>query len=352
MRAIVMRSFGSPAELVTEDVELPEPGPGEVRVRVRAAFVSRTRDVDTRSGLQPVFSRAVSLPHILGGDCAGVVDVVGVGTPQRLIGTRVAVSCGVTCGRCEACRSGATWGCGSPTVVGVHRPGSYAEAVVVPVANVEELPDEVSFATGAVLVANGPLAAAQLDAGGVTSGSWALVPGASGSLGSIVAAIAVKRGARVIALSRRPAAMAALQGLGVEAVLDPRRDDLTEVLLGLTGHGVDVTIDNVASAELWARYAPALAPMGRVVISGVLGDGPLSLDPRAWYFKSLSLIGLRTADARHAAAFWDAARADGVQIPEDLIQSYPLEQAAAAHASLEQGDKLGHYVLTMDGRAP
>ena len=89
MRAVVMRGFGDPGVLEIEDVPDPSPQRGEALVRVAAVEVSRTRDVAARSGRHP-FSRQITLPHVLGGDFAGVVEAVGDGVDPALAGQRVA----------------------------------------------------------------------------------------------------------------------------------------------------------------------------------------------------------------------------------------------------------------------
>ena len=88
MRAVVMTSFGGPEVLGVGDVAAPVPAPDEVRVAVAAVEVARTRDIATRGGEHP-FSRHVNLPHVLGGDCVGVIDALGdiagfQGLPQMM----------------------------------------------------------------------------------------------------------------------------------------------------------------------------------------------------------------------------------------------------------------------------
>ena len=206
MRAVVMRAFGDADVLEWEDVGEPSLGPGEVLVRVGAVAVSRTRDLATRTGRHP-FSRAVSLPHVLGGDFAGVVEGVGAGVDAGLAGRRVAASCSCPCGVCVPCRTGREPQCSSLEMLGIHRWGSYAELVAVPAANLEELPDDISMSQAAALAANGPIAHTQLEVAEVAAGTWVLVTGVTGALGSLLVALAHARGARVVGLSRRTAAI-------------------------------------------------------------------------------------------------------------------------------------------------
>src|SRR5512143_3515263 len=103
MRAILLDQHG-PAEnlrLVT-DYPVPEPGPDQVRVRVRAAALNRL-DQWVREGWPGI---KLSLPHILGADAAGEVDLPGPGVEGWTAGERVVVNPGLACGHCERCLSG------------------------------------------------------------------------------------------------------------------------------------------------------------------------------------------------------------------------------------------------------
>jgi NADPH:quinone reductase-like Zn-dependent oxidoreductase len=228
-------------------------------------------------------------------------------------------------------------------MMGIHVPGSYADLVAVRAANAYETPADLSYTDTAMLAANGPIALAQLEAGGVGPGTWVLVAGASGALGSTLVALAAARGARVVALSRRPAETS--DGLGAEAVLDPLREDLADALRERTGgHGVDVVVDNVTIAEIHSRYMPALAVRGRVVVSGAIGLAPLQLDPGPFYVRSQSMLGVRSATRRIIETFWEHV-ADGLRLPPAPTRCFPLEDAAAAHTALARGEKIGHFVL-------
>ncbi|HZO37574.1 MAG TPA: zinc-binding dehydrogenase [Solirubrobacteraceae bacterium] len=350
MRAIVMEEFGQPGVLQLREIAPPEPGPGEALVRVRATFVALGRDVVVRSGGHPVFRKLVKLPHVLGGEHAGIVDAVGPGVSDDLVGARVAVSSIVYCGVCASCEASEPWDCAAVAAIGIQRPGSYAELTCVPVGNLRLLPDSVDFAQAAIFAANGPLASAQLAAGDVSAGTWVLVPGASGSLGTLLVALAARRGARVIATTRERRGAAALEELGAEVVLDTNDPELAGTLLKLTGRGVDVVVDNVALGTLWERYWPAVARRARVVFAGRAANSfePLPVNIVELYMRWVTLTGVNMSDPRYIAPFWEQMRAAPIALPADLIATFPFESAAAVHAQIEQGRKLGHFVLTID----
>jgi NADPH:quinone reductase-like Zn-dependent oxidoreductase len=341
MRAVVMRAFGAADVLAVEDVQAPDPGPGEALVRVGAVAVSRTRDVATRSGRHPFSKQVKELPHVLGGDFAGVVERVGPGVDEGLAGRRVVASCSATCGECAACRSGREPECPDLEMLGIHRWGSYAELVAVPMQSVHELPEDMGMAEAAALGSTGPIAGAQLALAGLAPGAWVLITGATGALGSTLTALATEQGARAIALSRRPEAVAGSPA----ATLDAAEEDLAGVLMELTGGaGVAAAIDNVCSADVFARYLPALAIGGRVVISGTIGMEVLPVPAGPFYLRGQSLLGLRTATPRDHEAFWAQVRA-GFRLPADALRTLPIEAAAEAHAGIESGAAAGHAVL-------
>lgn len=349
MRAVVMRAFGDPDVLRMEELPTPSPEAGEALVRVAAVEVSRTRDVAVRSGGHP-FSRSVTLPHVLGGDFAGVVEAVGDGVADSLVGQRVAAMNTHTCGVCAACRSGRDYECIQLEMVGIHRWGSYAEFTRVPAGSLHVLPDEIDMAEAAALAATGPIALAQLRTAAVGEGSNVLITGVTGALATVLAVLAPRFGARVTGLTRRVGAVA--PGLGL-SVLDSGRADLTQAILKATaGKGPDAVIDNVAAADVFDRYFPALANGARIVISGAIGTPglPVLQVPAApLYVRSISLLGVRTATTRATLDFWDLVR-DGFRLPAGLVQEGPLENAPAAHDAVINGSAVGHTVLRVSDR--
>lgn len=347
MRAVVMRSFGDADVLELEDVADPVLRAGEALVRVGAVEVSSTRDIATRTGRHP-FSRQVALPHVLGGDFAGIVEATGSGVDPGLIGQRIAASNSRSCGDCAACRAGNEAQCADLTMLGIHRWGSYAELVTVPADNLNRIPDDVTLAEAAAMAATGPIALTQLQVGQVSEGSWLLVTGATGALATMIATVAADLGARVIGLSRRPEAIP--PALDLAARLDNDDEDLAEAILTLTsGTGVSTAVDNVANGGVFARYFPALAIGGRVVISGAVSGSEPSLLPvpaAPFYIRSLSLLGVRTTTLRDVGAFWELVHG-GLRMPQGLIHELPLDDASVAHAQIAAGLSVAHTVLSV-----
>lgn len=134
MRAVV---YSGPLTLEWLDVPAPEPAPGEVVVRVSAAGICGSELEGVRS--QSPFRVP---PLVMGHEFAGVrVDT----------GQRVAVNPIVTCGRCDLCVRGLTELCRQREIIGIHRPGAFAEFVSVPATSCHELPFTVSDEQGSLV---------------------------------------------------------------------------------------------------------------------------------------------------------------------------------------------------------
>lgn len=347
MRAMVMREFGGPEVLRLEETSPPVPGRGEAVVRVAAVEVSRNRDIATRTGLHP-FSRELALPHVLGGDFSGVVAAVGDGVDPALVGRRVGVMNHHVCGRCSACRSGASDDCSNLEMVGIHRWGSYAEYTSVHTDGLHTLPEDVDMVQAAALAATGPVGLTQLRTAEVGPGSVVLITGMTGALASCLAALCAALGAQVIGLSRRPAALAEHPGV---IALDVRRPDLSEAILAASnGVRPRAVIDNVCAPGVFQRHFPVLANGARIVVSGVIGDPELPVLPvpaRDLYSRSIGLLGVRSHTEAVTAEFWRMVH-DGFRLPATSLHEYPFETAPDVHAAVTSGETSGHTILRVD----
>src|SRR5690349_16741689 len=140
MKAIVIRHYGPPDVLQYETLPDPEPRLGEVRIRVHAATVNRVLDVSVRAGNEG--HRNPVLPLIPGVDCAGVVDAVGPGVTKWRPGMRVAAA-GIM--PLDVCAEGDDAYRGPTGMMGIKRPGGFAELVAVPSCAVIAVPDGLDF---------------------------------------------------------------------------------------------------------------------------------------------------------------------------------------------------------------
>ena len=148
MRAIVMHRHGGPEVLTLETAwPKPEPGPGEIVVEVHACALNFL-DIFTREGMP---GEPTPLPHITGGDIAGVVDAVGPDVSRPVVGDRVVLNPNWGCGRCEYCRQGDTPLCLRGNMLGEINPGGLAEFIKCPAGQAIPLPAHYGFDEAACL---------------------------------------------------------------------------------------------------------------------------------------------------------------------------------------------------------
>ena len=145
MRAVQLIEIGK--ALTDADVTIPEIGSSDVLIRVAAAGICHS-DAHYRDRI----SKIDRLPLTLGHEVAGRVEQVGSDVTHLSAGDRVCVHYLVHCGSCEYCLRGLDQFCRSGQMIGKHRDGGYAEYINVPGANAFQLPDEIPFEIGAIMM--------------------------------------------------------------------------------------------------------------------------------------------------------------------------------------------------------
>jgi NADPH:quinone reductase-like Zn-dependent oxidoreductase len=218
----------------------------------------------------------------------------------------------------------------------------------VPAKVLRRIPDNVSYEQAAAMAVSGPVALTQLQIAGLKPGDWVLVTAAASGLGLVTSLVAKRLGARVIATSRKEWKREMLQGHGLEAVLDTEAPDFVERVDKLTqGEGVAIAIDNTSSATMFTKLCAVLSRLGVIVTSGALVAETVSLDMRALYLKSQSVLGVRTHTKSGLDGFWRLAQ-DGVQARVD--RTFPLEHVVEAHHYVEAERNFGRVLLTVNGQ--
>ena len=332
MRAWVLRSTDGPSSYRLETVPQLEPGPTEVRVELQAAALNHLDLWVSRGRPTP------PLPHVAGADGAGVVDAVGDAVTSVAVGDEVIINPTLTCGACVACTEGDPMTCASVRIIGEHRWGTLAEAVIVPASNVVAKPPILSWPEAAAIGVITATAFRMLRRGRVEAGDSILVSGAGGGVGAAAVAVGVALGARVFVTSTTPATLERAIALGAAAGFDPRYDVAAAVREATDGQGVTCVIEHVGPAT-WAGSIGALARGGRLVTcGGTTGpEVPLSLPTVFW--RQLEVIGSTMASpAEFAAAVAMVARG---AVPPLVDQVHPFEALPDALAALEGGGLFG-----------
>ncbi|OBJ84608.1 NADPH:quinone oxidoreductase [Mycobacterium sp. 1165196.3] len=213
MRAVICRSYGTPEDLVIDDVPDPVAAPGQLLVRVRAAAVNFP-DVLFIAGKYQV---KIPPPFIPGNEIAGEVIAVGEGAPFRP-GQRV---------------SGTTF-------------GAFAEQALLDASQAELMPDDADFASAAAFGVTYRTAYHALrSTAAVTQGDWVVVLGAAGGVGLAAVDLGVAMGARVLAAASSPEKLELCRRRGAEVTVDYDREDLKTRIRELTGDSARVVLDPV-----------------------------------------------------------------------------------------------------------
>ncbi len=261
MKAVQYEAYGRLPRVV--EVPDPQPAPGEAVVAVAATGVCRS-DWHAWRGHEPV-----NLPHIPGHEWAGRVLALGPGVEKWTVGDRVTAPFVCGCGACAYCHEGASQVCPDQIQPGFSAAGSWAERVVVPVAdtNLVALPSGLDDLTAAALGCRFATAYRALTVHGrLQKQQWLAVYGCGG-VGLSAVLIGVALGARVIAVDPRPGARQWALDLGAELVLDSTPD--TPALVQAIG-GAHVSIDAIGRADTARASVSSLRRRGRHVQVGLL----------------------------------------------------------------------------------
>lgn len=348
MKAIVIHQFGPPDVMTYEDVPDPVPRMGEIRVRVHAATVNRVLDVSLRAGKEGF--RGPVLPLILGVDCAGIIDAVGPGIAHWKAGDRVAAASVMPL---EPCAEDGAGYDGPRGMMGIKRPGGFAELVAVPACAAVRVPAALDFHDAAVVMRHAPTAWNLLcNVAALKAGETVLIMGAGGNLGMTGIQIAKNViGATVIAAAGSDDRVKIGLDLGADYGINYNVKDIRAEVMAITGgKGVDVLYDNIANPAVLPRAFHAIGMEGRLVTAGAHGGPNVSIDFSHLYHKRIMIKGMPGHHPPDREKCFEAAAAG--KIRAQIEKLLPLSQAAEAHRLVESGEVTGKIVLdpTLDER--
>ena len=322
MKRVVALEPGGPEKLALVDGPSPTPGPRDVVVTLAASGVNFI-DVYFRKGLYKA-----DTPIAIGSEGAGVVARIGSEVTEFAPGDRVAFA--------------------------MFR-GSYAEEILIPAAQLVEIPDDVSFHTAAAVMLQG-MTAHYLTRSTypLAVGQTCLVHAAAGGAGGMIVQMAKLAGARVIGTASTEAKADEARALGAEHVIIYTEQDFeTEVKRLTDGRGVDVVYDSVGQTT-FDKSLKVLRPRGLLALFGQ-SSGPVApLDPTILNTRG-SVFLTRPSLAHYLATrdelLWRAsevmAHVASGDLKVRLSRVYPLANAANAHLDLESRKTTGALVLSI-----
>ena len=342
MKAVVIHEHGGAECVRVEEVQEPVPARGEVVLEVRAAALNHL-DIWVRKGLR---SLALEMPHVMGSDAAGVVAEVGSGASGISVGDEVLLNPGLSCGRCEFCNRGEHSECLSFGIVGMTRPGTFAERVAVPAANLEPKPTHLDFTEAAALPLAHLTAWRMLAArAGLKPGETILIHGIGGGVALAALQLAMVTGAEAIVTSSSEEKLARARDLGAEHTINYRTADVAKFVKEFTsGRGVDVALDTVGAAT-WPVDFAAVRRGGRIVLCGVTSGATAQTDLRALYWNQLTILGSTMGSQEDFRQMLRAVMAARLKPVLDSAES--LAAAKEAMARMESGEQFGEIVLSL-----
>ena len=326
MRAIEITEFGGPDVLQLCERPLPQLKSGEILIKVHAAGVNRP-DVFQRQGNYPVPPGASDLPglevagEIVDGDLSGSVFKKG------------------------------------DLVCALVQGGGYAEYCAAPLAQCLPVPQGLNALQAAALPENFFTVWSNVfERARLAPGETLLVQGGSSGIGVTAIQIAAALGHRVFATAGSDDKCRACEELGAELAINYRTEDFEEVLKTATeGRGVDVILDMVGGDYL-PREIKTLADDGRLVIIALLGGAKGQLDMSQILRRRLTVTGstLRPRPVEFKAFIAQQLQervwpllASG-KVKPVIYKTFPLAQAAQAHALMESSAHVGKIMLTLD----
>jgi NADPH2:quinone reductase len=323
MTVIAIRAPGGPEVLVPEQRPLPQLAPDEVLVKVAAAGVNRP-DVMQRRGLYPPPKGATDIPGL---EIAGEVVALGAAVTRWKLGDKV-MALVVGGGYAEYCPAHESHALPIP-------PGLTAvEAAAVP---------ETFFTVWHNTFERGRL----------RPGETLLVHGGSSGIGTTAIQLAKAFGARVVTTAGSDEKCAACRRLGADVAVNYKSEDFVAATKAATdGKGADVVLDMVGGDYI-ARNYEAAAVEGRIVQIAFQAGSKATVDFQRILLKRLTHTGstLRSRSIPDKGAIARAVEEHVLPLiaagkAKPLIDStFPLAQAAAAHARMESSAHIGKIVL-------
>jgi putative PIG3 family NAD(P)H quinone oxidoreductase len=324
MRAVEVVTPGGPEQLRIAMRPVPRPGAREVLVRVAAAGVNRP-DVMQRQGLYPPPAGASDIP---GMEVAGEIVALGAGVTGLSIGDQV-----------TALLSG----------------GGYAEYAIaaaplcLPVPRGLTLPEAAALPETYLTVWTNVF-----ERGRCKAGDSVLIHGGTSGIGTTAIQLSQAMGARVYATAGSDDKARACERLGAVRGINYRTEDFVEVVRQENaGRGVDIVLDMVGG-DYFDRNLQVLAIEGRLVIIAMLGGARAELKLTTLLTKRLTVTGstLRSRTVEEKAAVAEAVRntvwplLESGRVRPVIYATFPLAEAAAAHALMESSNHIGKIVLT------
>jgi NADPH:quinone reductase-like Zn-dependent oxidoreductase len=340
MKAAVITEHGELDKVDPAEIAKPKPDRGEVLIQVKSAALNHL-DIWVRRGRRGV---TLSMPHILGSDAAGVISEVGAGVDGFAAGDEVIINPGLSCGKCEHCRRGEQSECVSFGIVGMNRPGTFAEYVTVPATNIYPKPSHLNFDEAAAL----PLVYVTawrmlMTKAGLKPGQTVLIHGIGGGVALAALQFAKLAGAVAIVTSSSDEKLRRAEQIGADHIINYKVRDVATTVKDITaGRGVDIVVDTVGAAT-WPVDFSVVRRGGKIVLCGVTSGPKAETNLQALYWNQVTIMGSTMGSDDDFRAMLSAVFAAKLKPIIDSV--FPLGKIRDAMARMEQGTQFGKIVL-------
>lgn len=323
MTCVEIKTPGGPEALVPTERPVPQPKPGELLIKVAASGVNRP-DLAQRAGVYPPPPGASDLPGL---EAAGTVAAIGAGVSDWSVGDAV---CALTPG------------------------GSYAEYCIVPAPQCLPPPKGFDMLHAAALPENYFTVWHNLfERGQLKQGESVLIHGGASGIGTTAIQLAKAFGTTVFTTVRNTEKAEAVIKLGADHAVIYKDNDWAAEVKKLSG-GVDVVLDMVAGDYL-PKNLQLLNQEGRCVVIALQGGATATVSAGIVMVNRLTLTGstLRPQSIENKGRMARGLKEkvwpllESGKIRPILYKTFPLKEAAAAHAELERANHVGKVMLTV-----
>ena len=318
MKAAVYYENGPPSVLKYEEVPDPVCHPKGIVIRVEAVSIEGGDTLNRGRGA------LVTNPHIVGYQAGGEIIEVGSEVTNLKVGQKVATS---------------------------NAFGSHAEKRAVPARSAWVVPDGFDVKLASVIpVAFGTADDCLFEFGHLKAGETVLVQAGASGVGTAAIQLAKRAGATVIATASSDERLEKLKPLGMDHGINYRTHNLVDEVMRLTDKkGVNLVVDPVGGTTLQASLQ-SLGYRGRVSMVGAAGREPMTVDVSSLMGGNRTLQGVFLGaeiggDRAHdniQRLINEAARGELAVV---IDRTYPLSEAAAAHAYIESRQAVGRVLL-------
>jgi NADPH:quinone reductase-like Zn-dependent oxidoreductase len=342
MQALTISKHGGLDQIeLRDDLLVPElKRPDDVRIRVRAAALNHL-DLFMIAGLP---GATLVPPWPLGADACGTIDAVGSDVTSVGLGDYVVVNPGLSDRTCEYCLDGEQPLCPRFGILGEHFPGTIAEYVVVPAANVRTIPATVSPEHAAAFTLATLTAWRMIvSRARVQAGENVLIWGIGGGVALAALQICKQIGAKVWVVSGSQDKLRRAGEIGADELLNRNEVDVARVIRERTGRrGMDVVVDNVGG-PVWKQSLLALGRRGRLVTCGGTAGPIVETDVRRLFWNQWSILGSTMGNDAEFDAIVAELRAGRLLPPID--SAYLIADGRLAFERLERGEQFGKLVV-------